>query len=1386
MRSFASCAVFLCLAACSFDSKLEAQADVRCTSSSDCPEAFRCHPHLRRCLPVSGPGNEAPRIHSSRVSRTLVRSGEDVDFTIEVTEPLAEIPAFRLVQTGRVVTPALVGVVEGERPTYTFRHRFRAGVDAEGTSQALVDLVDRTGVEAIAQPAGQVEADFTAPRLASASFVAPRTLVADGGATALLDVRPTDAVVLRLTFSEPLQPGTRVLAAASGCGPAVAFQLVSLTEGVLDVAAQTPGAAGCTYAVTFEGASDVAGNVLGSSATSAGLSYRIDADAAAIEGLEILREEDGGLTRSAVFSRQAPFDVVTYRFRVGPTVQSVLPRLDGAPVAGCTLDRCTQTDGGFRSCLCARPVVSADTEGPHELSLSVSNAAGSGGSASAPLVFDFSAPRLLASTVQLSLEAPPRCPLPAVGALGTGATARLSFSVDEPGTSWVTTAPSNLGFTLERRAPSAFTFTAQLLAGQTYAQGVHTLDVHVSDGLGNLATHRLSTAPTVDTTPPPAPVLSGDGGLVYVRAPWGERAGPSRFDVVGPPGSVDPLSTLRVYDRPELGTAAEVGRAVASATGAVQAPLIRADRPVVYVTVTDQACNELAPVDVKRVEWRATLGQRSTGAVVDNPHRYEVRQDFQRQPEDADRQEPPAGPLANADGDAGVVRGGASWAKPRPDARYLAQAAYAPTRQRVVLFGGSSSANTQLDETWEWDGARWTQWLGVAPPPRASHAMAFDRGRGRLVVFGGLSRGVTFSDTWEWDGTLWTQRADAGPPGRIDAAMAYDVQRQRTVLFGGRAVNRGVPSTETWEWNGTVWARVSTTGPVTVGSPVLAYDEGRQAVTLVTCEDPGTGTAVGVTFDWNGSAWQRASGTPPPARGRGVLAYDSRRGRMVFFGGEPQINGDNDHPGDVWERLPGGWVQALPQLPSPAGPPRGTWQAGAFDQARGVFVVTHGRSSSETWTYDGGSWALGASGGPGGNTEQLVYDGARRVSLGLTPDNLAAPPRMRTWAWDGGSWTQQALGPSARTGYAIAYDAARREVIVFGGNRQGFVDPGRLDPPYLSDTWRWNGATWSAVNVAGPAPRYGAAMSFDPTRQTLTLTGGFAEDGGMHGDTWDWSGSAWTQRTVSGAPPPRGNHSFTFGPTGAGLLFAGEGYGGELSDTWELQGTSWRALAEPGPPQRLLGRLTPGPLAGTLVLLGGYREAGGSQTDHWEYGAQGWVQRRFLVPIARHGFGMAYDPDRRRIVVQGGTTTQRFGNLTAINSLSDTWEYGLQVGSRPAQVVRFDVLAAAMGAGASVRDVESRWILGGTGQLAGTPTPGAALTLLDGLSFVDVASTPAPASTPQEVVWRTADAALINRLLGSGDGKLSLAATSAGANASLSEAIVSVDYVELVLRYVRP
>ena len=98
-------------------------------------------------------------------------------------------------------------------------------------------------------------------------------------------------------------------------------------------------------------------------------------------------------------------------------------------------------------------------------------------------------------------------------------------------------------------------------------------------------------------------------------------------------------------------------------------------------------------------------------------------------------------------------------------------------------IAGNRSWTTWFNDTWEWDGAVWTQVADTGPSPRSGSAMA-QMGT-RTVLFGGYNSAGALADSWEWKDLRWTQRQNMGPPKRTSHDMAYDIERERLVLFGG-------------------------------------------------------------------------------------------------------------------------------------------------------------------------------------------------------------------------------------------------------------------------------------------------------------------------------------------------------------------------------------------------------------------------------------------------------------------------------------------------------------------------------------------------------------------------------------------------------------------------
>lgn len=317
----------------------------------------------------------------------------------------------------------------------------------------------------------------------------------------------------------------------------------------------------------------------------------------------------------------------------------------------------------------------------------------------------------------------------------------------------------------------------------------------------------------------------------------------------------------------------------------------------------------------------------------------------------------------------------------------------------------------------------WTLLDAPGPGARGKHAMTFDAGRGRLVLFGGFD-GSHRGDTWEWVGSAWSLVAASGPSARQSPAMAYDSRRVRTLLFGGNGSGQPYLG-DTWEWNGAAWTiRSSGGGPSGRYSHAMVYDSLRERAVLFGGYD---GALKGDTWEWDGSAWTMRSSPPqsgPSARYMHAMVYDAARARVVLFGGY-----DGSLKGDTWE-----WDGSAWTLRSPGGGP----------SARSGHAMAYDATRSRTTLFGG-------------------HDGAYRADV---------------WEWDGASWTLRSAGgggPGPRTVGAVAYDGVRRRDMLFGGITGGSGPT----YTYASDTWERGDQTPAIVQQpAGAAVTAGQAATF--------------------------------------------------------------------------------------------------------------------------------------------------------------------------------------------------------------------------------------------------------------------------------------------------------------------
>ena len=284
----------------------------------------------------------------------------------------------------------------------------------------------------------------------------------------------------------------------------------------------------------------------------------------------------------------------------------------------------------------------------------------------------------------------------------------------------------------------------------------------------------------------------------------------------------------------------------------------------------------------------------------------------------------------------------------------------------------------------------------------------------------------------------------------------------------------------------------------------------------------------------------------PSQRSRHGMAFDSARNRVVLFGGYLQPNPPNYFPTDeTWEWDGSTWEKKEP-LKRP--PPRVQFGM-AFDSTRKRVIIFGGATDpgelNDTWAWNGTSWEeLTPTTRPSvRSTMPMAYDAKRdRVVLfgGCSPG--CASSLRDTWEFDGSDWKQVQMMslPPARRGHGLAYDPAGERTLLFGGRATG-------GPPYLDDTWQWNGTQWQQLSPTArpPAVNYGELV-MDTQRRRAVMVG---RDGGPM-EVWELDGNTWIKITPVPSPP-RDLWGIAYDSLrGEVVLFGGLSGSGFLDDTW--------------------------------------------------------------------------------------------------------------------------------------------------------------------------------------------------------------------------------------------
>lgn len=604
----------------------------------------------------------------------------------------------------------------------------------------------------------------------------------------------------------------------------------------------------------------------------------------------------------------------------------------------------------------------------------------------------------------------------------------------------------------------------------------------------------------------------------------------------------------------------------------------------------------------------------------------------------------------------------------QPSSRTSARLAFDPQIGRPVLFGGLTplfvrgdqrNARDHLSETWEWTGRRWVQrYYENTPPPRAAFAMvtdtvnerilvfgggttddavlndtwalqrgvwsrietpaapparrlmgaAFDRQSGRMIIFGGSDGSTTLRDTWEFDGQTWVQTGSNGPEvfnptlvydaargetlmmgmatdgatlmyrytgsgwNRIEPAklpecvnlttMAFQEHNQKVLLAGGGCIN-GNALGKTWEWDGETWTELTVTG--TIGGVVghaMTYDPARSETLLFGGSE--FGFDRNDTLRYRDGRWLRApSSSTPGGRSLMVFETDPESGTIWMFGGLNAL-------GDLWRYRFGNWERVVaPNQPSTCIFPAGTW-----DSDRDRLVIVCNDSSVHEW--DGAEWKSFSNldrKPPIAQWRMFEYDPKLKRSVlyggGISQSSYYS---NETWTWNGSTWTKvdSRKHPGYRGLSMMFFDETRQQIVLYGGI--GRIDrEGRL--VRFADTWTFDGKDWVELpNVSSPPARYGALLGRDPETGLVHMFGGKDENEEFIDEHYTWDGTRWTLVAADTEPLSRQNGGLAWDYSLGHLTMFGGYAGYYLSDLWKLTEEGWRPIAEEGTRRRPAGR----------------------------------------------------------------------------------------------------------------------------------------------------------------------------------------------------------------------
>ena len=556
---------------------------------------------------------------------------------------------------------------------------------------------------------------------------------------------------------------------------------------------------------------------------------------------------------------------------------------------------------------------------------------------------------------------------------------------------------------------------------------------------------------------------------------------------------------------------------------------------------------------------------------------------------------------------------GQRWALAQPSAsppgRSDAALEYDPITHDLLLYGGVLANGRAANDTWAWNGCTWKRERQQAggPPGGRTAGMVWDNALNRMVLLTyDLAAGPEATETWTWNGSGWSLGASpSASPGARGLVVAEDpvTEWPIAVSLNGTQSEPDAPST-TWTWDGTAWQKVATVHSPQAAAPAAMAIDPQTNQLVLTSPSRQPGSSTNQTWTWDGEDWSLLNdqGAPIP----GAAVDDNVDGILEAFGWAADPTAPR--PLHVWAWTFPSWVRLADgadgaMLNGPDTPPAGPAST-AYDAAEHQLVLFGGSDGSgrpvlDTWTLAGGTWTRHTTPAHPPSAGPMVYDPFNGTVIMIA---VAENGRSQTWVWNSSTWRllrpRSEINPRGAVGDLVADPADRTVVALVSCCGSG--------PPKSSQTWTWNGSTWSLRD-----PRTGPAAielvaAFDPVSNQVLAVGNDGTIGPAL--TWAWDGSTWTQlNPKSGATFDPLTSEMATDPQDQTVVLVNTSVGGAGTDVWS--GSIWtntEALVPIGASTfSSTSALYYDDTIGDVVLVGG---AGDYFNEEWTWTSRTWLQ----------------------------------------------------------------------------------------------------------------------------------------------------------------------------------